>query len=184
MRKRENSIAQKTDAPSPKWGLARNLLVGINAIIGILLLLHNLNIIKIYFLFPHWTFWINRSEPPGVLPILSSIAGLILIIRSIFWNIWTGKHLSKQARFPNQTLLKDHEFIKTGPYTKVRHPFYATEILIFFGWLFIVFWWPYFFICTLISFIDYKISVDEEKLMIENFGDAYMKYRKSTRMLF
>jgi protein-S-isoprenylcysteine O-methyltransferase Ste14 len=71
--------------------------------------------------------------------------------------------------------------IKTGPFATIRHPLYLSLIVMFFGlavgWG--VFWM--FVPAVLFSAVTVCIAIEEEKYLLQRFGDEYREYLRSVR---
>lgn len=78
---------------------------------------------------------------------------------------------------------ENHELIQNEIYKIVRHPIYTGLLLLFIGNAIIVGDYRG-IIAVLIVFISfwYKL-LKEEKLLIENFGNQYIEYKKKTKAL-
>ena len=113
---------------------------------------------------PHWARWIG---------VIGFGFGLIL-----FW--WVHKTLGKNWS-PILEIRKDHKLITKGPYKYIRHPMY-TQIWIWVicQWL-ILSNWAVGIVGVLTWAILYIVRIpDEEKMMIEEFGQEYEEYMKKT----
>lgn len=105
--------------------------------------------------------------------ILAGIIIRFMIIRSL------GKYFTVDV-----TIKKDHQIKKEGFYRYLRHPSYSFSLLTSLGlglylnnWLSLALaFLPPFF-----AFI-YRIKV-EEQVLVEQFGDEYLEYRKKTKKL-
>jgi protein-S-isoprenylcysteine O-methyltransferase Ste14 len=112
------------------------------------------------------------------------IIGLaIFYIATTIYNmniITAGKYLRPA---PSGTL-KDQQLVRKGPFSVIRHPLYVSYILILIGLSFILlnFWIliPAFFVIIGI----YPTAKAEEKVLIEQFGDEYIDYKKEVGMFF
>lgn len=109
----------------------------------------------------------------GELFILVGIIVRYMIIRSL------GKYFTVDV-----TIRQDHKIKKEGFYKYLRHPSYTFSLLTSFGlglylnnWLSLVFA----FVPPFLAFA-YRIKIEEQAL-IEEFGDEYIEYRKSTKKL-
>jgi len=78
---------------------------------------------------------------------------------------------------------EEHKLINTGIYSKIRHPMYTAFMLMMAGQLFIVSNWfvGMFGVCVWVLLLILRTS-DEEKMLIEEFGDEYREYMKKTKM--
>lgn len=80
------------------------------------------------------------------------------------------------------TIREDHKLKTDGVYKYLRHPSYFASLLSFIGYGIAMNSWPgllIIFISILTVFI-YRIKI-EEKILIEQFGETYIKYKKSTK---
>ena len=77
----------------------------------------------------------------------------------------------------------DHKLIQTGPYKIVRNPIYTGILIAFVGTAIVIgkFWAVIAIIILLIVFFM-KIRM-EEKFLLEEFGEAYLKYKKEVKSL-
>ncbi|SMO55380.1 Protein-S-isoprenylcysteine O-methyltransferase Ste14 [Chryseobacterium rhizoplanae] len=109
----------------------------------------------------------------GELLILTGIIFRYMIIRSL------GKYFTVDV-----TIRQDHKIKKEGFYKYLRHPSYAFSLLTSLGlglylnnWLSLIFA----FVPPFLAFA-YRIKIEEQAL-VEQFGDEYLEYRKSTKKL-
>ncbi len=78
---------------------------------------------------------------------------------------------------------ENHELIKSGPYSILRHPIYTGILLIFIGNTIIVGDYRG-IIAVLIVFISFWFKLKkEEKWLIEIFGEDYHNYKKTTKAI-
>ena len=78
----------------------------------------------------------------------------------------------------------DHKLISNGLYSKVRHPSYSGNLLSFLGLALALGNWfslLIIFVPVLIVFL-YRIKI-EEKVLVNNFKDEYISYKKKTKKL-
>ncbi|WP_426476580.1 methyltransferase family protein [Chryseobacterium sp. CBSDS_008] len=109
----------------------------------------------------------------GELFILTGIIVRYIIIRSL------GKYFTVDI-----TIRQDHKIKKEGFYRYLRHPSYAFSLLTSLGlglylnnWLSLIFA----FVPPFLAFA-YRIRIEEQAL-VEQFGEEYIEYRKSTKKL-
>ncbi|WP_126652956.1 methyltransferase family protein [Chryseobacterium aureum] len=109
----------------------------------------------------------------GELFILIGIIVRYIIIRSL------GKYFTVDV-----TIRQDHKIKKEGFYKYLRHPSYAFSLLTSLGlglylnnWLSLIFA----FVPPFLAFA-YRIKVEEQAL-VEQFGEEYIEYRKTTKKL-
>jgi len=79
---------------------------------------------------------------------------------------------------------KSEGLVTSGIYRYIRHPQYTGIFLIITGWMFrwinptILIMYP------ILLILYYKLARKEEKQVLKQYGDAYLKYRESTPMFF
>ncbi len=116
---------------------------------------------------PDWLRWVGGMLGMLCLPLM------VWVFRSIGANI-------------SETLMtkQEHKLITTGAYRRVRHPLYASALMLIFSlallsasWLLLGFW--------LITLLIFRLIVipAEERNMVEKFGHPYESYRDRTGAL-
>jgi protein-S-isoprenylcysteine O-methyltransferase Ste14 len=86
--------------------------------------------------------------------------------------------LGKQWRF-DAALNPDHRLIRSGPYAVVRHPIYASMLLMIAATALLVSNWIAFCIALVLYLIGTEIRIRiEEGLLVTRFGDEYEEYRR------
>jgi protein-S-isoprenylcysteine O-methyltransferase Ste14 len=119
--------------------------------------------------------WIDRSVFTVTLPI--AVAGFLIALCGIAFSIWA--RISLDGNWSDSATLKqNHTLTRSGPYRITRHPIYTGILLAILGtalerglvrsFLAVLF-------CTLSLWL--KIAV-EEKLMVQRFGEEYLRYRR------
>jgi protein-S-isoprenylcysteine O-methyltransferase Ste14 len=84
----------------------------------------------------------------------------------------------------NLKIQKGHELVTAGPYGKIRHPIYAGTILWASGLaLFTANMSSILMALSTIMSIFLRVT-KEEKMLIEHFGDEYVKYMDTTGRYF
>lgn len=135
-----------------------------------------------------WTFaprWMEWSNLP--LPAWLRWVGVGLGVLAILLNAWSHKTLSQRLGEdfdPALRLLKVPALVTEGPYGRMRHPIYLAFLLMQIAVLLLTANW-FIGICgiaIIISVIAIRIP-EEEKLLIEQFGDEYQNYIKQTGSL-
>ena len=117
----------------------------------------------------------SRSPLRGYVALVITAVGLLFAI----WARFTiGRNWSGMV-----TLTEGHELIRKGPYSIVRHPIYTGLMLATLGTAIAYGGAAGFlgFACVAGSWA-YKSRV-EEKLMVEQFGEEYEKYRREVKAL-
>ena len=97
---------------------------------------------------------------------------------------WTAIH-ALGVFFTGRVQIQDgHTLIRTGLYSRLRHPAYAGSLLAYFG-LGLAFanWWT--LACSVLPYlvaIGYRIHV-EEAVLRETFGPDYAQYARTTKRI-
>lgn len=85
---------------------------------------------------------------------------------------------------PILEIRKEHNLVISGPYKYARHPMYSAMLLWLVSFVLITANWFYAITISLGLAIMFIIRIpDEEKLMIEEFGDQYKAYMNRTKRL-
>ena len=108
-------------------------------------------------------------------------AGALLCALGLGFAVWARIHLGRNWGMP-MSLREGHELVTTGPYAYVRHPIYTGILLAMLGsalavalaWLWAL---ALFFVYFLYS------AFAEERMMSEQFPEAYAAYKARSRML-
>lgn len=111
-------------------------------------------------------------------------AGVLFIVAGCIMNI--AGRISLGNNWGNQIrIYKNHTLIRSGIYSIVRHPLYASIMLMFYGAGIV-----YMNISSILSvtfiFIPFMYcrAKQEETLLVEKFGDDYRNYVQKVGMLF
>lgn len=107
-------------------------------------------------------------------PSVSRFGASFFVLGSLL-HVWSVRVRGRYATSWGMSM--DHKLITAAPYNLVRHPSYLGYMLMIFGMTFI---WGN--IVTLIPWIAipgyYFVSLYEEAMLIERFGDEYRSYMK------
>jgi len=168
-----------------KWHTALRLIVGIPFMLSLL----------VYMVQPGWFAWAALPLPVSCLACVSNLAnrqirqeagegaqwvGLILGIASLPLILWVQAALG--SNFSTTLLVRqDHDLVTQGPYRWVRHPMYTVLFVHLVALLLLSANW---FIGGL-PLLAFTLIVatrlkDEERVMAEKFGPAYMDYMRRT----
>ncbi|MFX1540262.1 MAG: isoprenylcysteine carboxylmethyltransferase family protein [Promethearchaeota archaeon] len=130
--------------------------------------------IIVYLLMPLWILWF-----PLPLPSIVRWIGAVLGFCTIPFLVWIHRTL---GRFWSAELeiKKNHTLMTNGPYSRVRHPMYTVFILFTLSALLIAanLFVTVFAIIVILMF--YPISLKEEELLLDQFGDKYRNYMERT----
>ena len=105
----------------------------------------------------------------------AAMTGLILTVAGIAFAIWARLYLG-QNWSGTVTIKKEHELIRTGPYSIVRHPICAGFSLALLGTA-IAIGEIRGLLAFVAAFIGMKLkSAQEENFMKQRFGEEYIQY--------
>ena len=91
---------------------------------------------------------------------------------AIVARVWLGTNWSASV-----VVKQDHELIQNGPYRLVRHPIYTGVLLAILGTAVAIGEWRCLIALALIAFGFVTKLGSEERVMTEQFGDAYRRYQ-------
>ncbi len=125
-----------------------------------------------------WIARLSFDHQPGIARILASmLCGPIAAVLA-----WTAvKHLGRQFRL-HAGLYADHELVRTGPYSLVRHPIYASLLAILLSTLLLLTkpLWIAISLALFIAGTEIRVRA-EDRLLASRFGAEFDAYRKSVR---
>lgn len=112
--------------------------------------------------------------------IITGFTGLILMIIGLLLRVWSmltlGNYYSRTLR-----VVDNQKIIDKGPYSVIRHPGYLSSILIWVGTGLAIENWILITIFTCLFFIIYIYRISaEEKMLVVEFGEQYINYKKKT----
>ena len=126
-------------------------------------------------IFLAFLFHVPLDSPPGMLQMAGT---LVLGAVSSAFGWYSVIHLGKQFRV-QAGLYADHELVRTGPYSIVRHPIYASFLGMLLCTILLVTRWQWGLACILLFIAGTEIRVhSEEKLLAGRFGPQFEEYRK------
>jgi len=129
-------------------------------------------------------FWAQNNSTYRFVPDTTAVKviGVVITFLGLGFAVWARAHLGKYWS-GNVTIKVEHKLIRTGPYRWVRNPIYTGIIIAVIGstvadgellaLLAIVF--------IAIGFLI-KIRM-EEKFLLEEFGEAFIQYKKEVKSL-
>jgi protein-S-isoprenylcysteine O-methyltransferase Ste14 len=135
-----------------------------------------------------WTFAPKYMEWSALaLPAWARWTGLVLGLLSVALNIWSHSTLSQKLGEdfdPVLRLLKVPALVKAGPYAIMRHPIYLAFLMMQISVLLLTSNWLIGLsgIAIIVAVIAIRIP-EEEKMLIDQFGDEYRSYMKETGAL-
>jgi len=124
--------------------------------------------------FLSWRF-VQASGAIGWTGFAITVAGVAVAIWARFYigSNWSGTVTVKQ----------DHELVRNGPYSLVRHPIYSGLSLALLGTALAVGEVRCLLAFVLVVFEFKRKSLLEERFMIEQFGAQYVQYRREVKSL-
>lgn len=119
------------------------------------------------------------------IPLITELRALGVILGSIsiayvFW----AHHVLRENYSAMLETSQEQKLIKEGPYGRIRHPIYSAHVLLDIALVFISGNWLLLLIFIISMPFTYKRIFNEEKMMIEEFGEEYENYMKETGRLF
>jgi protein-S-isoprenylcysteine O-methyltransferase Ste14 len=116
-------------------------------------------------------------------PLIIHIIGIAFMLLGLSIRMVSMRQLGKYY----STLLftnKDHQLITTGMYKYIRHPIYSGDIVFYLGYGFALSNYIVFMLIMVAFISAYLIRIkQEEKMMMEGFGDVYREYCNTTKKL-
>ncbi len=113
---------------------------------------------------------------------LGAVTGTALTWMGIGLAIWARYHLAEywSARV---TIKENHQLIRTGPYTHLRHPIYTGLILATIGSALVIGQWRCLIgLCLVVAGYCLKAKT-EESMLTQQFGEAFREHQKHTGFL-
>lgn len=142
-----------------------------------LFFLFMLGLIVLYFFEPYGSAWLFLP-----LPLWLRVSGVLLGVGGILLLVWVHRTLGTQWSTTLQ-FKEEHTLNTSGPYEFIRHPMYASLFLFFVGLSIISSFWPLMALVAMLILFFNRIMVREEAMMIDQFGEEYRIYMKSTGRL-
>jgi protein-S-isoprenylcysteine O-methyltransferase Ste14 len=130
-----------------------------------------------------WLFtgWLSFGQ--FALPDAIRIAGFVIGAWSMWWFYRIHRMLGDNWS-PVLEIRRKHTLITGGPYRYVRHPMYSDMMLWLVSFALITANW--FYALTIATGLAVMLAVripDEERLMLDRFGEQYRAYMKRTKRL-
>lgn len=127
----------------------------------------------------------NIVSSPEVLPLsiqlpsLAFIQILGLAMTGMGYSLFIWSVIARGRYATSWEMRGNHRLVTWGPYRYVRHPSYFGYFLMFLG--FITLWPNIVTLIPLAAIPGYiKVTVQEEKLLEQRFGDEYREYQRRT----
>lgn len=122
---------------------------------------------------------------PAILPQLTlnitlfiQIFGLVLLLLGLALQLWSRLHLGKHY-IEHVKILDDHTLVRSGPYSRVRHPVFTSFFISVFGLLFIN-PSPIVLLVVVYTFWDFARAAKKEEELLSNNIEGYKTYMMET----
>jgi len=109
------------------------------------------------------------------------ISGFFITIVGDITLFFSYKELGTSWAYPIDDWIKVKKLVKTGIYSKIRHPIYLSFNIISIGFNLILFDWTLLILYLFGAVGLYIQAIIEERLLIEYFGNEYLDYMKKTK---
>jgi protein-S-isoprenylcysteine O-methyltransferase Ste14 len=127
----------------------------------------------------HWGYFMKDQDPFTYI----SWLGVGMIITGIVFRALAVQYLGKYFT-PTVQIREDHQLITTGPYSIVRHPSYTGAYLAIVAGGVVLGSLPGFILSCIAMTAAYIVRIGvEEKELTARFGDAYLQYKRRTKMI-
>ncbi len=131
----------------------------------------------VYIVNPPWLGLFSMSLPAWVRWMGAALAAVSILL--LVWVHHTlGKHWSTGL-----ALQEEHALVTDGPYRWIRHPMYTALFAFFVGGALVSNNWIVTVLAVIAIAVLYARIGREEVMMIEQFGDQYQVYKRSTGRL-
>ena len=108
--------------------------------------------------------------------------GVVLVALGLAYAVWARLHLGRMWSAV-VTVKAEHRLVRTGPYTLTRHPIYTGMLLAVVGTVLVRDTLAAVIGAALIA-IGFSVKLrQEERMLIEHFGDDYRVYRQEVPAL-
>ncbi|MFX1391190.1 MAG: methyltransferase family protein [Promethearchaeota archaeon] len=152
--------------------------IGIH-IINIFIFLCCLNI----FIYNYWKL-VFPSITLFFLDSIIQVIGFSLVIGGNISLLLAYRKLGINWAYPIDGMKKKRKLVKTGIYSKVRHPIYLSFNILCIGFNMILLDWFLLILYVIGAVGLYLQAIDEEKILIDVFGDDYKEYIERTGRFF
>jgi protein-S-isoprenylcysteine O-methyltransferase Ste14 len=130
-----------------------------------------------------WLLWSSRALPRGflgghILPPNDALffTGAAIVVAGLAFSVWARHYLGRNWSGV-VTVKQDHELVRGGPYRFVRHPIYTGLLAAFVGSAVARDEWRGVLAVVIAWLALWRKLRVEERWMIEQFGDAYLRFR-------
>lgn len=136
-------------------------------------------ILPLFYVFSTWLDFADYSMAPWV-----GWLGVVLFVDAIILLYMSHAHLGKNWS-PVLGIQKEQSLVTSGIYKYIRHPMYAAHLLWALAQILILHNWIAGFSFIVVMIPHYLLRVGkEEQMMIDQFGDEYTEYMKTSGRIF
>ena len=129
-------------------------------------------------LWPHWLLQRVLPEPDTAWLWTGLVLTAVGVVFAILARLWIGRNWSGTI-----TIKEQHELIQSGPYRIVRHPIYTGLLLAYLGTA-IAHGELRGLVGFFLLFLGFGLKLRmEEKFMVQQFGNAYLDYKRRVKAL-
>jgi protein-S-isoprenylcysteine O-methyltransferase Ste14 len=134
--------------------------------------------IVLYMLAIPWTSWLQTVVPSWLrwLGVVGATSSVLLVA-------WIHRTLGRQYS-AELAIQKDHALVTSGPYARIRHPMYTALNMFSFSLALTTSNLLVLFFAVLIIVPFPWIARNEEKMLLEAFGEEYREYMRRTGRFF
>ena len=134
--------------------------------------------ITLYMLDVQWISWARLALPPWLrwLGAAGAASSVVLVA-------WTHRALGEQYS-AELAIQKDHALVTNGPYAKTRHPMYTALNMFSLSIAVVTSNLVIMFFAVLVAVPFPWIAEEEERMLLETFGDEYREYMRRTGRFF
>jgi protein-S-isoprenylcysteine O-methyltransferase Ste14 len=120
--------------------------------------------------------------PAGTLPGLGRVVAAIVLAGIALILAWTAvPHLGRQFRL-HAGLYVDHELVRSGPYSVVRHPIYSSLLAMLLSTALLLTPWLGILVSLAVFILGTEIRIhSEDKLLASRFGEQFTEYKRNVR---
>jgi protein-S-isoprenylcysteine O-methyltransferase Ste14 len=106
-----------------------------------------------------------------------------IVITAFGYFLFTWSVIARGRYATAWEMPENHKLVTRGPYRYVRHPSYLAYFIMFPG-LFLI-WLTWIALIPLVAILGYlQIVGEEEKMLVQKFGDEYIAYQKTVGQFF
>ncbi len=163
--------SQKAARSEQRVSATERILLALLAVAGLLF--------PILYTLTHWLDFANYS-----LPYVVGWSGAFFLACALF--VFARAHQDLRANWsPSLEIYAGHSLVTNGIYRNIRHPMYASQFLFAIAQLLLLQNWLAGPPSLLVFILFYLLRVkEEEKLMLDTFGEQYREYMSHTGGIF